>query len=64
VPLQAGRDSFGGTVIASTLASSTEAAMPQATIGRDHATDHVVALDTLAGLLRTLVTAPLIRPAP
>ncbi len=48
---------FGGTVIASTLASSTEAAMPRATIGRNHAVDHVVALDVLADLLRALVAA-------
>ena len=53
---------FGGTVIASTLASSTEASMPQATIDRDDAIDHIVAVDDVAELLRALVTVPLIEP--
>lgn len=55
---------FGGTVIASSLASSTQQSMPQATMTRDNATDHIVALDDVAELLRALVTAPLIKPAP
>ena len=49
---------FGGTVIASTALTSTEAAMPQATIDRDDAVDHVVPLDDIAALLRTLTSAP------
>jgi len=49
---------FGGTVIASTALSSTQASMPQATIDRDHAVDHVVPLDDIAELLRTLITEP------
>ncbi len=53
---------FGGTVIVSTLASSHQQAMPQATMSRDDAVDHVVALDDLADLLQSLVTAPLIEP--
>jgi two-component system, chemotaxis family, protein-glutamate methylesterase/glutaminase len=48
---------FGGTVIASTALTSTQAAMPQATIDRD-VVDHVVPLDDIAELLRTLTTAP------
>jgi two-component system chemotaxis response regulator CheB len=47
---------FGGTVIASTALSSTQASMPQATIDRDDAVDHVVPLDDIAALLRTLIT--------
>jgi two-component system chemotaxis response regulator CheB len=47
---------FGGTVIASTALSSTQASMPQATIDRDNAVDHVVPLDDIAGLLRTLTS--------
>jgi two-component system, chemotaxis family, protein-glutamate methylesterase/glutaminase len=54
---------FGGTVIASTADTSTQPAMPQATIDRDHAVDHVVPLDELAELLITLVTTPLIGEA-
>jgi len=42
---------LGGTVIASSTATSTEAAMPEAAIGRDHAVDHVVALDDIAALI-------------
>jgi two-component system chemotaxis response regulator CheB len=49
---------FGGTVIASTAATSTEAAMPQATIDRDGIVDHVVALDDIPALLVSLTTAP------
>jgi two-component system chemotaxis response regulator CheB len=53
---------FGGTVIACTAVSSTEAAMPQATIDRDNAVDHVVSLGDIAALLQTLTTAPLLTP--
>jgi two-component system chemotaxis response regulator CheB len=53
---------FGGTVIASTALSSTQAAMPQATIDRQNAVDHVVALDDIADLLQALTTAPLLTP--
>jgi two-component system chemotaxis response regulator CheB len=49
---------FGGTVIASSPQTSTYAAMPRATIERDHAVDHVVALDDIAGLLLVLTSAP------
>jgi two-component system chemotaxis response regulator CheB len=51
---------FGGTVIASTAVTSTQAAMPQATIDRGNAVDHVIPLDDIAALLITLVTAPTI----
>lgn len=54
---------FGGTVIASTLDSSTQQSMPQATINRDNAADHIVPLDDIADLLQTLVTTPLTGPA-
>jgi two-component system chemotaxis response regulator CheB len=53
---------FGGTIIACTAVSSTEAAMPQATIDRDNAVDHVVPLDDIAALLQALTTAPLLTP--
>jgi two-component system chemotaxis response regulator CheB len=53
---------FGGTVIASTALSSTQAAMPQATIDRGDAVDHVVPLGDIAALLQALTTAPLITP--
>jgi two-component system chemotaxis response regulator CheB len=49
---------FGGTVIASTPASSTAPAMPGATIDRDHAVDHVVPLTDLAALLIAMVNTP------
>jgi two-component system, chemotaxis family, protein-glutamate methylesterase/glutaminase len=49
---------FGGTVLATDAASSHAFAMPSATIGRDHVTDHIVALDDLPALLITLVTTP------
>jgi two-component system chemotaxis response regulator CheB len=48
---------FGGVVIASDEASSTEFSMPQATIGRDTIVDHAVALDSIPALLVAL-TAP------
>jgi two-component system, chemotaxis family, protein-glutamate methylesterase/glutaminase len=46
---------FGGTVIATDEATSTQYAMPAATIGRPAITDHVVALDSVAELLTALV---------
>jgi two-component system, chemotaxis family, protein-glutamate methylesterase/glutaminase len=49
---------FGGTVIASTPATSAAPAMPGATIDRDHAVDHVVPLDDLAALLIAMVHTP------
>ncbi|MFI6070940.1 chemotaxis protein CheB [Actinoplanes sp. NPDC051343] len=54
---------FGGTVIVSSLDSSTQQAMPEATIGRDHVAGHVVPLSDVPILLQELVTAPLITPA-
>jgi chemotaxis response regulator CheB len=48
---------FGGTVIATDEATSTQFAMPSATIGRPTITDHVVALDEVADLLTALITA-------
>lgn len=42
---------FGGLVIASDEASSTEFSMPRATIGRDTIVDHTVALDDIPALL-------------
>jgi two-component system chemotaxis response regulator CheB len=45
----------GGTVLASDEASSASFSMPDATIQRGHAVDHVVPLDDMAGLLGTLV---------
>ncbi len=54
---------FGGTVVASTALTSTEAAMPQAAIDRVGAVDHVVPLGDIADLLIALSTAPLIAPA-
>jgi two-component system chemotaxis response regulator CheB len=53
---------FGGTVIASSLETSTQSAMPQATIDRDGITSHVVALDDVAALLTVLTTTPTIAP--
>jgi two-component system, chemotaxis family, protein-glutamate methylesterase/glutaminase len=46
---------FGGVVIASDLATSTEFAMPRATIERDAVIDHVVPVDAIAALLQSLV---------
>ena len=54
---------FGGSVIVSTTESSTEAAMPQATIDRVGAADHVVALEGLAELLIVLTTTAVITRA-
>ena len=49
---------FGGTVIAASLETSSAPAMPQATMNRDNATDFVVAVDDIAGLLEAMITAP------
>lgn len=46
---------FGGTVIASSPATSVQPAMPQATIDRAGIIDHVVPLTEAAALLATLV---------
>jgi chemotaxis response regulator CheB len=51
---------FGGTVIAATLASSTESFMPQVTIGRDDAINHIAPVDDVAALLSILTTTPLL----
>ena len=48
---------FGGLVIASDEASSTEFSMPSATIGRELIVDHTLALDDIPALLVQL-TAP------
>jgi two-component system chemotaxis response regulator CheB len=48
---------LGGTVIASSLATSAQPAMPQATIEREGVIDHVVPLETVGQLLIELVTA-------
>jgi two-component system chemotaxis response regulator CheB len=48
---------FGGTVLATDEASSQSFAMPEATIGRDNAVDHVVNLDALPALLTQLISA-------
>lgn len=53
---------FGGTVIVSSMETSTRSAMPRATMLRDDVTDHIVPLEDLAGLLLALTTAPLIEP--
>jgi two-component system, chemotaxis family, protein-glutamate methylesterase/glutaminase len=45
----------GGTVVATDEASSSSFSMPSATIQRDGAIDHVVALDGVAELLLSLV---------
>lgn len=45
---------FGGLVIASDEATSTEFSMPGATIGRVTIIDHAIALDDIAALLLTL----------
>ena len=46
---------FGGIVIATNEATSTEYAMPHATIDRETVTDHVVSLDDVAGLMVGLI---------
>ena len=45
---------LGGTVIASSEATSAHFAMPQATIERDHAVDHIVELNDIADVLRAV----------
>jgi two-component system chemotaxis response regulator CheB len=47
---------FGGTVIAADAASSAEHEMPAASIGRNHAVDHVVGVDEISALLTSLIT--------
>jgi two-component system chemotaxis response regulator CheB len=47
---------FGGTVLATDEASSQSFAMPEATIGRDNAIDHVVDLDAVSPLLMQLAS--------
>jgi two-component system chemotaxis response regulator CheB len=49
---------FGGLVIASDEASSTEFSMPRATIGRDTILDHAVPLDDIPTLLMGLLSTP------
>ena len=46
---------FGGTVLASSEASSEVFSMPEATILRDSAVDHVVAVDAVADVLAAIV---------
>jgi two-component system, chemotaxis family, protein-glutamate methylesterase/glutaminase len=53
---------FGGTVVATDAASSQAFSMPSATIERDHAVDHIVALEALPALLIALVTTPTVVP--
>lgn len=48
---------FGGQVLASSEVSSKSFSMPQATIERDLAIDHVVALGEIAGRLASIVAA-------
>ena len=52
---------FGGTVIASSRESSTQFSMPQATIEREHAIDHVVDLEDVAGLLASIAAGEISR---
>lgn len=49
---------LGGTVIASSEATSAHFAMPQATIERVHVVDHIVELNDIAGVLLTVIDAP------
>jgi two-component system chemotaxis response regulator CheB len=49
---------FGGIVIACSIASSTQPAMPQAVMDRGDVVDHIVALDQVTDLLIALTTAP------
>jgi two-component system chemotaxis response regulator CheB len=48
---------FGGTVLAADRVSSEHYGMPSAAIGRDDAVDHVVPVDEIPQLLRTLCAA-------
>jgi two-component system, chemotaxis family, protein-glutamate methylesterase/glutaminase len=50
---------FGGLVIASDEASSTEFSMPGATINREMVVDHALALDDIPALLLQLTVPPL-----
>jgi two-component system chemotaxis response regulator CheB len=52
---------FGGLVIASDEASSTEFSMPGATIGRDTIIDYALALDEIPQLLLELTSTPGLR---
>jgi two-component system chemotaxis response regulator CheB len=54
---------FGGTVIATNKATSTQYAMPSATINQPTITDHVTGLDDVAALLITLTTTQPDTPA-
>jgi two-component system chemotaxis response regulator CheB len=54
---------FNGSVIATSTATSTQPAMPEATMARHGVTRYVMALDEVAPLLTDLVTAPLITPS-
>jgi two-component system, chemotaxis family, protein-glutamate methylesterase/glutaminase len=49
---------FGGIVVASSEATSTNFSMPRATIERDKIIDHVVGLGEIGELLDALVAAP------
>jgi two-component system, chemotaxis family, protein-glutamate methylesterase/glutaminase len=49
---------FGGTILATDEKTSVMWSMPRATIDRDSAVDHVVALPDVAGVLIGLVAAP------
>jgi two-component system chemotaxis response regulator CheB len=53
---------FGGTVLATDEATSEHFSMPKATINRDHAIDHVVAVEDITMLLEGLVSAPRLDP--
>ncbi len=48
----------GGTVIATDKTTSAEYGMPRATIERDHAIDHIVALKDIANLIDQTVRGP------
>ena len=48
---------FGGVVVAADRASSKAYDMPEATIGRDGAIDHVAGVDDIGALLCRLVAA-------
>ena len=49
---------FGGTVIASSVATSEQSAMPEATFGRANVINHVVPLSDVAALLLAIAAAP------
>ena len=52
---------FGGTVLASDEASSTNFSMPRATIERYSTIDHIVALRDIAGVLASIAGARQLR---